>query len=272
MVPNQLRDAILTLLEYRCIRVTPSDLRRYLRRQFPHTDKKRIQSTLKLLVEQGDILFTNHFNTTHIELNLNRPKRITNRIILSPPNCRSPGLKGQIVIKLHDGAAFGMGDHPTTRLMLRGIDALMRQCRKGFIDGYGSALDIGTGSGILAIAAAGLGMSTVMAVDTDPMACAEAEKNIRLNLYQDRISVFDAIQKIPAKAQFDFIFCNLRPPTLLRLFPLMRKRSSFGSVWILSGFRPQEQCFLEKALKGLALFQVWEEETCGWCAMAAKSG
>ncbi len=269
---NQLRDAVLALLEHQCIRMTPSDLRRHLRRQFPHTEKKSIQSALKLLVDQGDILFTNHFNTTHIELNLNRPKRMTSRIVLSPSNCQAFGEEGQVVIKLCDGAAFGTGDHPTTRLMLRGIDVVMGHHHINFVDGYGSALDIGAGTGILSIAAVGLGMSTVMAVDTDPMACAEAEKNIQLNHFQDQISVFDAIQKIPAKAQFDFIFSNLRPPTLLELFPTMRKRSSFGAVWVLSGFRPQEQCFLENALKGLALEPVWEDETCGWSAMAAKSG
>ena len=271
MAVNPLRDAVLALLGDQCIRMTPSDLMRHIRRQFPSAGRQSFRSAIKSLVDQGEVFYTNHFNTTHIEFNLNRPRRITDRIVLSPSDSRACGAKDQFVIKLYDGAAFGMGDHPTTRLMLRGIDGVLGHHPGGLAGGCATALDIGTGSGILSLAAARLGISRVMAVDTDPVACVEAEKNVQLNGFEDRIVVLDCVEKIPAAAEFDFIFANLRPPTLLQLFPLMRKWSFDGSMWVLSGFRPQERNSIEKHLNGIACSPIWKDETCGWSAIAVKS-
>ncbi len=88
---------------------------------------------------------------------------------------------GELVMALDPGMAFGSGLHPTTRLCL---EALEDQVRPG-----ASVLDVGTGSGILAIAAARLGASRVLALDTDPLAVRVARENVALNQVESAVRV-----------------------------------------------------------------------------------
>jgi ribosomal protein L11 methyltransferase len=104
-----------------------------------------------------------------------RPVRF-GRLVVAPTRVRVPARAGRIVIRIDPGLAFGSGAHASTRLALR---ALLRR-RDAFARG-GSVLDIGTGSGILAIAAARLGARRVLARDIDPAAVAVARENARAN-------------------------------------------------------------------------------------------
>jgi ribosomal protein L11 methyltransferase len=97
----------------------------------------------------------------------------TRRLLIKPPWSRAQPREGQQVIELEPGMAFGTGDHPTTLACLRAIDRLMRPGQR--------VLDLGTGSGILAIAAAKLGASAALGVDTDPVAVEAARENCRRN-------------------------------------------------------------------------------------------
>jgi ribosomal protein L11 methyltransferase len=105
--------------------------------------------------------------------------------------------------------AFGTGQHASTRGCLELLEAAMRSTRATRV------LDIGTGSGILAIAAVKLGAQEVCAVDTDTDACRVATENAAVNQVAGRIEVFDSL---PAAGRtFDIILANLFAPQLVEL-------------------------------------------------------
>lgn len=110
------------------------------------------------------------------------PVQIVGRRIVVVPAWRRHRRQGdQVVVRLDPGLAFGTGSHPTTRLCLEAAEAL--------IESGHSVLDVGTGSGILAIAAARLGARFVAAVDLDPIAVRAARGNVRLNRLSRVIAV-----------------------------------------------------------------------------------
>jgi len=99
--------------------------------------------------------------------------RVGGRLVIKPTWCDYDPTPGDLIIELDPGMAFGSGLHPTTRLCLEALEDYLRPGT--------NVLDMGTGSGILAIAAARLGASQVLAVDTDPLAVRVARENVALN-------------------------------------------------------------------------------------------
>lgn len=118
---------------------------------------------------------------------------------------RRPVPRGRVRIWLDPGLSFGTGEHFTTRFCLEQIDRLVGEgiCR--------SVLDVGTGSGILAIAAVKLGAPAVAAFDCDPQAIRHARANARLNRVENRVrfSVRDLTQSGPPKRRFDLVCANV---------------------------------------------------------------
>lgn len=181
-----------------------------------------------------------------------------------------PSDDGTQSIVLHQGSAFGIGDHPTTRLALRAVDSVMSfRMVEGCAGGI-RALDIGTGSGVLAMAAVKLGASEVVAVDIDPLALHEARNNIVLNGMDRMIVVTDEPLENLAGTSFDLIMANLRPPTLKQILPQVEALSSNKSHWIISGFRQEA---MEEAARILPIKKTEilnREATCGWAAMTIR--
>ena len=99
--------------------------------------------------------------------------RMGQRLVVTPSWIKYNACPEEIVVTIDPGLAFGTGHHPTTRLCLEMLDELVHPGTQ--------VLDLGTGSGILAIAAAGLGATQVLALDTDPVAIRMARRNIRTN-------------------------------------------------------------------------------------------
>jgi ribosomal protein L11 methyltransferase len=127
-------------------------------------------------------------------------------LLIKPSWSKQRRRKGQAVLVLDPGLSFGTGQHPTTEFCLRQLVA----CRK---NGHRqSFLDIGTGSGILAIAAAKLGYKPVRAFDLDPTAVRVARANARKNRIQHRLSITRAdLSRLPSngRTQHDVICANL---------------------------------------------------------------
>lgn len=177
-----------------------------------------------------------------------------------------PDSAAGITIEIDPGRAFGVGSHETTRLCLKALKRIV-SARP-----LGNVLDVGTGTGILAIAAAKLGASSVTAVDTDPLAleaaCANAEHN-----------GVSAIIALPAKQlreiteTYDVILANLTAQKLTRLASLLSDRVRAGGRLIVSGLLVGQQ--LEDIQKRYALLGFTESEPSAegeWCAVVFWRG
>lgn len=114
-----------------------------------------------------------------------KPLRISERITIKPTwETYEPEHPDELILELDPGMAFGTGTHPTTSLCLRTLEQAIQPGDE--------VIDVGTGSGVLAIAAVKLGASRVLALDLDPVAVTSAEDNVRLNGLEDRIHVMES--------------------------------------------------------------------------------
>lgn len=252
------------------LRLTPISLERAITQKIPKTTKRVFRGALKDLLSDGQLIYTQHFSTTHLEINYNRPFKVSDRIVLSPKEFSWRSDEKEIVIWLNDGTAFGAGDHPTTRMVLRGMDNILRPSSAECDMGIQHALDIGTGSGVLAIAAAVMGVQCVEGIDIDVLACHEAMKNVQLNRCDDSVNISQASLEDFHDRKFDLLVANLRPPTIRELIPAMINISSPETVWIISGCRENEKKrILNHLLPDLSNI-IWEENQNNWSAFAVK--
>ena len=138
-----------------------------------------------------------------------KPIFISQHIVIVPEGEKFVPTPNQIVIVIRPGQAFGTGTHPTTQLVLRALEKWLSPDMR--------VLDVGTGSGILAIAAAKLGARSVVANDIDPMALENAHQNVQLNQPLPPINFLPPSVKPAGK--FDLILANLTSQVLLELLP-----------------------------------------------------
>lgn len=132
--------------------------------------------------------------------------------------------EGEIVIVLEPGQAFGTGEHPTTRLCLESLE--------DFVGPSSLVLDIGTGSGILAIASAKLGARLVHATEADPAAATVARANFDRNGVQVHLQV---TAQVPDLHRYSLVVSNLFSAVIVRLAPAIARALIPGGIWIVSG-------------------------------------
>ena len=134
--------------------------------------------------------------------------RVGQRIVIKPPWQEYKPRPDDAVIELDPGMAFGTGLHPTTRMCLQ---ALEEHLRPG-----ASVLDLGTGSGILAIAAAKLGAGSVLALDNDPVAVRAAQANVESNGVQNTVTIeLGSLDK--ATEKFELLLVNILAKVIIEL-------------------------------------------------------
>lgn len=151
------------------------------------------------------------------------------RLLIRPSWIRAAPRRGDVVVAIDPGMAFGTGMHASTRLALRALARALGR-RSG-----AAVIDVGTGSGILAIAAAALGARSVWAVDSDPIATAAARANTRLNGWTKRVRVADGAGLGGAPARADVIVANIVADAVVDLLPDARARLGPDGVLIGSG-------------------------------------
>ena len=163
------------------------------------------------------------------------PIKVGKRFLLLPPWETVPTDPGRIVIVINPSMAFGTGHHATTQGCLEMIEQLHDRH-----DTPDRALDLGTGSGILAIALAKLGTPTMWATDTDPVALDEAHKNIRMNQVASAIQLSNlSPEQLPAP--FALVVANLFSTTLIALAPVLRRSVRSQGHAILSGIQLDQE-------------------------------
>ena len=155
------------------------------------------------------------------------------RFLIHGSHDRDAGRGRLYAIEIDAGRAFGTAHHGTTRGCLLAIDRLSkrRQWRR--------VLDVGTGSGVLAIAAAKVGASQVLASDIDPIAVGVAEENVRHNGMAGRVRCVAApgvhSRAIQGEAPFELITANILAPPLIALAPRLVRLAVPGGHIVLSG-------------------------------------
>jgi ribosomal protein L11 methyltransferase len=182
---------------------------------------------------------------------------VAGRFIIAPPWSEIEQLHDQLVIRIEPGMAFGTGTHETTRLCLAAIG-------KHFADG--SFMDVGTGTGILAIAAAKLFPSArILACDTDADAVAIARANAAANKVSDAIEFhIGSIDDLTASA--DLVCANLTADVILRMLPSLLNVTC-GRL-ILSGILDTQIDAITARLRGCGVTEDWETIQDGeWVAL-----
>jgi ribosomal protein L11 methyltransferase len=201
-----------------------------------------------------------------------RVMRIGRRIVIRPTWRRHRRAPGDVVIAMDPGMAFGTGLHPTTRLCLAGIerwadDGLLS--RGAAADGHARLLDVGCGSGVLAIAAGLLGAGEMVGVDTDPIAIEATLANAGRNRLRRRVRAWQGTVPTGA-APFDLVAANLIASVLVALAPRLRDELRPGGRLLASGIFVDREGDVRSALAAAGLAILRREAEGDWVALDAE--
>jgi ribosomal protein L11 methyltransferase len=169
----------------------------------------------------------------------------------------------RFAIEIEAGEAFGTGHNATTALCLEALDRLLRRHR------FARVLDLGCGTGVLAIAAArALPGARVLAVDNDPVATAIARDNAHLTGVATRVRVLDAAgfshPALRPAAAFDVVLANLLPGLLIDLAPAMRTAVRPGGIAVLSGLLDHQAREVAAIYRAMGFRLVFRSRRDGW--------
>ncbi len=200
-----------------------------------------------------------------------KPAKISDRVIVKPSwiSSSDEGMVellgseelGLHVIEIDPGMAFGTGTHETTSLCVKMLEKYMNTGDK--------VLDIGTGSGILAIAAAMLGAEEVLATDIDPIAVSVSKENIELNKQEKIVTVKQSDLTADLSFKADVVVANLMADLVVRLTPQVIPFIVQGGYYISSGILDEKLETVKSAIIDCG-FEIVECATDGmWCAIVA---
>ena len=193
-----------------------------------------------------------------------KPLHIGNRLVIVPAWEKYNPKPGELIVTMNPGMAFGTGTHETTRLVISLLEEYTKPgCRM---------LDVGTGSGILAICASKLGAGICRAYDIDPMSVRVANENIRdSGLTNITCEQSDLLRQVElSDGPYDLICANIVADIIIRMTPDVGKYLAKGGVLLVSGIiaeRSQDviDCLL---LNGFRIEKQVAEN--GWCALAVR--
>src|SRR5579859_3278028 len=191
-----------------------------------------------------------------------KPMRVGKRLIIKPSwEAVAPGAD-DLILELDPGMAFGTGGHPTTRLCL---EALERYVVAGM-----TVADIGTGSGILALAAARLGAAEVVATDIDSLPRRVAAENVVLNGLSEVVKILEPDPFDAAARECDLIVANIVANTIIELAPSISSRLKAGGFCIASGIVEEHQDLVSDALRATGFTPVETLREDIWVCLVAR--
>jgi len=193
-----------------------------------------------------------------------RAHRISDRVVIAPPWQEYDAKAGDIVVELDPGMAFGTGLHPSTRLSMQGVEQVVNPGDHVF--------DVGTGSGILAIAALKLGAAHADAVDVETVAVRATRENAVRNGVTETIDVRlgSAGEGEPFQGEYDVVLANIIARILIELAdPLVRATRSGGRL-VLAGIIESREAEVARAFEVLGAVVITRRQMDDWVSLVLE--
>ncbi|MFB3880840.1 MAG: 50S ribosomal protein L11 methyltransferase, partial [Armatimonadota bacterium] len=194
-----------------------------------------------------------------------RPLRIAERIVVKPPWCLFEPRPGDIVLEIDPEEAFGSGLHESTRLCLCALERHVKHAE--------TAVDFGSGTGILAIAAAKLGVAGVIAIEAHPESARVARANVRRNGVERQVQVECASSLEAVITPVDLLTANLTAEGITAWLSAITSRVKLGGVLIFSGMTNQNHQEVQRLIPRVGCTLIERLSEGNWVALAAvKTG
>lgn len=203
-----------------------------------------------------------------------KPLRVSDTLTIKPTWEEYEASEGERIIELDPGMAFGTGTHPTTSLCLQTLESVVK--------GGEEMIDVGTGSGILAIGACRLGAKSVLALDLDPVAVSSATENVRLNDLSDQVEVKlsdllgvlreeqNDANKLRVTLPVDLVVANILAEIILLFVDDVYAALKKGGIYIASGIYKNKETDVEQGLIASGFQIVEKRRDEDWIAFVAR--
>lgn len=188
-----------------------------------------------------------------------RPVRV-GRILIAPEGAESP----PGALRLIDSAAFGTGLHPTTALCLEALDDTLTMATPEAL------LDVGTGSGILALAALRLGVPHAVGLDIDPAALDVALQNAQLNRLDDRVRLVPGGPE-SVDGSWPLVFANILAAPLIEMAPMLVRRVARHGRLVLSGIPASVASEADLTYRRLGMRSAGQRARAGWTLLVFET-
>ncbi len=273
---SDIKKQIMKLVSDSPAKLTHRDLEKELSQNC--LSRKDIKLAIKELAESNEIVYTNIYGHSFLEKSFNKPVRISKKTVLKPPGASYTPKPDDIVIEVQQGASFGDGTHPSTRLAVMGTEYALHEAGLPKFEKDTCALDIGTGSGVLAIASVLMGIKTAAGIDIDPCAIAEARENVRINRLEHRISIYnhDMIHSgsrwaaLEPDRCFSLVLANLRFPTLKSIYPQLSEITDQEGYIVISGIKADEVSSLLNIYSEPLFKTIWNRKEKSWACLVLQ--
>ncbi|MFD0958620.1 50S ribosomal protein L11 methyltransferase [Paenibacillus chungangensis] len=242
--------------------------------------KPRVEQLREFDIDTGDVsyesLLVDDEDWANAWKQYFKPVKITDTLTIKPTWEAYEAADHERIIELDPGMAFGTGTHPTTSLCLRALESVVK--------GGEVVIDVGTGSGILAIGACKLGAGKVLALDLDPVAVSSATENVSLNGLSDQVEVrlSDLLGVLREgdregtasvtniQTPVDLVVANILAEIILLFVEDVYEALKSGGTYIASGIYKNKEQDVEEGLKKAGFHIVEKQRDEDWLAFVAR--
>jgi len=185
--------------------------------------------------------------------------RVSDKIVIKPTFKEYSAKPDEIVLTIDPKMSFGTGEHQTTKLILRLLEKIIKPGMK--------VLDVGSGTGVLAIASVKLGASRAVAVDFDEICLENCKENCVLNGVVNSVQILTGEIDDVIEKDFDLILANIQKNVLLEIADKIKSKLKSGGIVILSGLLESDKDAIEKKYHSLGIRTLQIEKMDEWIAI-----